>query len=138
MRALVSRDHSGRQPDTPARVDSIRAEKLCRRDTSVTCIVCGKRVRRKGRKQKYCSRRCRQRDFWDRLALAKSSAVVSDDAGRSTTPQKSSSNVNGLGRQKSQRTGFGKAPLNLLGGGSWYWPGRPTLDCALDIIARMS
>jgi hypothetical protein len=90
-----------------------------------------KRVRRKGRKQKYCSRRYRRRDFWDRLALAKISAVVSDDAGRSTAPQKSSSNVNGLGRQKSQRTGFGKAPLNLLGGGSWYWPGTPTLDAVV-------
>jgi hypothetical protein len=98
------------------------------RDAPVTCIVCGKRVRRKGRTQKYCSRRCRQRAHWDRRALAKISALVTHDTGHSTTPQKSSSNVNELGRQISQRTGFGKAPLNLLGGGSWRWPGTPKLD----------
>jgi endogenous inhibitor of DNA gyrase (YacG/DUF329 family) len=118
--------HNDRSGGHDYRCDSSSAPP--RRDTPVTCIACGKRVRRKGRKQKYCSRRCRQRDYWDRCALAKISAVVTHDTGRSTTPQKSSSNVNGLGRQKSQRTGFGKAPLNLLGGGSWCWPGTPTLD----------
>jgi hypothetical protein len=94
----------------------------------VKCIACGKRVPRKGRKQKYCCRRCRQRDYWDRRALAKISAVVTHDAARSTIPPKSLSNINELRRQKSQSTTFGKAPLNLLGGGSWRWPGTPELD----------
>lgn len=99
------------------------------RDAPVICLGCRKRVRRKGRTQKYCSRRCRQRAYWGRRALAKISAVVTHhDTRHFTTPQKSSSKVNELGRQKSQRTGFGKAPLNLLGGGSWSWPGAPKLD----------
>ena len=100
------------------------------RDTPVKCAACGKRVQRKGRTQKYCSRRCRQRDYWGRRALAKISAVVTHDTGRSTTPDKSPSNINGLRRPKSQSS-FGRAPLNLVGGGSWRWPGAVTLDPAV-------
>jgi endogenous inhibitor of DNA gyrase (YacG/DUF329 family) len=99
-----------------------------RRDTPVTCVACGKRVGRKGRKQKYCSRRCRQRDYWDRRALAKISAVVTHHSAHSTTPRKSSSKFNALQRPKTRRLGFGKAPLNLLGGGEWRWPGKTQLD----------
>ena len=118
----AARDHqSGGQ--NHRRCDSSSATP--RRDTPVTCIACGKRVRRKGRKQKYCSRRCRQRDYWDRRALAKISAL---DTGHSTTPRKSSSNVNGLERRKSRPTALFSVPLNLLGGGSWRWPGTPKLD----------
>ena len=114
--------HSGGNDHRPCHSSSAT------RDAPVICLGCGKRVRRKGRTQKYCSSRCRQRAYWDRRALATISAAVTHDTGHSMTPQKSSSNVNELGRQKSQRTGFGKAPLNLLGGGSWSWPGAPKLD----------
>jgi endogenous inhibitor of DNA gyrase (YacG/DUF329 family) len=99
-----------------------------RRDSPVTCVACGKRVGRRGRKQKYCSRRCRQRDYWDRCALAKISAVVTHHSAHSTTPRKSSSKFNALQRSKTRRLGFGKAPLNLLGGGEWCWPGTTQLD----------
>jgi len=109
-----------------------------RRDAPVTCIACGKRVRRKGRKQKYCSRRCRQRDYWNRRALAKISAVVTHDTGRSTTSQKSSSDVNELEWQKSQGSDFGKAPLNLLGGGSRRWAGTVALNPALREKIRLA
>lgn len=101
------------------------------RKTPVKCAACGKRVQRKGRKQKYCSRRCRQRHYWDRRALAKISAFVTHDTGRSTTPQKSSCNVNGLQRRNSGQTVFENAPQNLLGGGGWRWAGTVTLDPAV-------
>ena len=57
-----------------------------RRDTPVACVACGKRSKRKGRHQKYCSRRCRQRDYWDRRALANISAVVTHHSAHSTPP----------------------------------------------------
>jgi hypothetical protein len=99
-----------------------------RRDSPVRCVACGKRVGRKRRTQKFCSRRCRQRDYWDRRALAKISAVVTHHSAHSTTPCKSSSKFNALQRPKTRRLGFGKAPLNLLGGGEWRWPGTTQLD----------
>jgi hypothetical protein len=34
---------------------------LCHRDAPVTCLICGRRVRRKARQQVYCSPRCRDR-----------------------------------------------------------------------------
>jgi hypothetical protein len=68
---------------------------MTHRDALVICRACGKRVPRKGRFQAYCSRRCRQRAYWD--------------------------------RQKWPPTDFGKAPLNLLGGGLWRWSETPPL-----------
>jgi hypothetical protein len=121
----ATRDH---QSGDHRRCHSSRA--TSRRDAPVKCARCGceKRVRRKGRNQRFCSRRCRQRDYWDRRALAKISALVTHDTGHSTTPQKSSSNVNGLERRESRPTALFSVPLNLLGGGSWRWPGTPKLD----------
>jgi hypothetical protein len=98
-----------------------------RRDAPVTCRACGKRVPRKGRSQAYCGRRCRQRAYWDRKATAKISASVTHDTGRSTIPYKLESNINGLRGQKPRSSVFGKAPLNLLGGGQWRWPDTPQL-----------
>ena len=99
-----------------------------RRDGPVTCHACGKRVSRRGRSQIYCSRRCRQRAYWDRRVLAGISAVVTHDAGRSTTPCKSISKIKGLQRAKSPSTGLFSTPLNLLGGGQWRWPNATRLD----------
>jgi endogenous inhibitor of DNA gyrase (YacG/DUF329 family) len=100
-----------------------------RRDSPVTCAACGKRVRRRGRKQKYCSRRCRQRDYWDRRALAKISAITTHHSAHSTIPRKSSSKFKGLQPPKSRDPlGFAKTPLNILGGGEWRWPGKTQLD----------
>jgi endogenous inhibitor of DNA gyrase (YacG/DUF329 family) len=59
---------------------------MTHRDALVICRACGKRVPRKGRFQAYCSRRCRQRAYWDRKAIAKISATVTHDTGHSTTP----------------------------------------------------
>ena len=54
---------------------------MTHRDAPVTCSACGKRVPRKGRLQAYCSRRCRQRAYWDRKAVAKISTIVTHDTG---------------------------------------------------------
>jgi endogenous inhibitor of DNA gyrase (YacG/DUF329 family) len=104
-----------------------RGAQVTHRDAPVTCRACGKRVPRKGRSQAYCSRRCRQRAYWDRKAIAKISATVTHDTGRSTTPHKLPNNINVLGGRKWRPTDFGKAPLNLLGGGLWRWSEAPPL-----------
>jgi hypothetical protein len=62
---------------------------------------------------------------------------VTHDTGRSTTPQKSSRNINDLQGQKSPPSTAGKAPLELLGGGTWRWPSTLTFDPAvLEKIRR--
>jgi hypothetical protein len=99
-----------------------------RRDSPVTCHACGKRVSRRGRSQIYCSRRCRQRAYWDRRALAGISAIVTHDTGHSTTPRKSLSKINGLPKPKSRAGGSFSTPVNLLGGGQWRWPNSKRLD----------
>ena len=101
---------------------------MTHRDAPVTCSACGKRVPRKGRSQAYCSRRCRQRAYWDRKAIAKISTIVTHGTGHSTTPRKSPNKINALGGRKWRPTDFGKAPLNLLGGGLWRWSETPPLD----------
>lgn len=98
------------------------------RDEPVECRECGKRIRRKGRTQIYCSRRCRQRAYLERRYMAMVSRFVTHHTARSTTPQKSSSKINRLHRRKSRLTVSFSVPLNLLGGGSWRWPDTPTLD----------
>ena len=108
-----------------------------RRDSPVTCRACGKRVSRKGRPQIYCSRRCRQRAYWARRVLATISGTVTHDTGRSTTPRKSISNINGLQKAKSRPSNSFSTPVNLLGGGQWRWPISTRLDArTLGTILR--
>jgi hypothetical protein len=99
-----------------------------RRDSPVTCSACGKRVARRGRSQIYCSRRCRQREYWDRRVLAGISAIVTHDTGHSTTPRKSTSKTKDLQRTKSQQSDSFSTPVNVLGGGQWRWPNSTRLD----------
>jgi hypothetical protein len=99
-----------------------------RRDSPVTCHACGKHVSRKGRRQIYCSRRCRQRAYWDRRVLAAISRTVTHDTGHSTTPRKSISNINDPQKAKSRPTDLFSTPVNLLGGGQWRWPNSTSLD----------
>jgi hypothetical protein len=72
---------------------------MTHRDALVICRACGKRVPRKGRFQAYCSRRCRQRAYWDRKAIAKISATVTRTPG-TLRPPKSPNKINALGGQK--------------------------------------
>jgi hypothetical protein len=99
-----------------------------RRDSPVTCHSCGKRVSRRGRSQIYCSRRCRQRAYWDRRVLAGISAIVTHDAGPSTTPCKSISKIKDLQRTKTRPRDSFSTPVNVLGGGQWRWPNSTRLD----------
>jgi hypothetical protein len=108
-----------------------------RRDSPVTCPACGKRVSRKGRSQIYCSRRCRQRAYWDRRVLAAISRNVTHDARHSTNPRKSISNINGLQKAKSRPSDLFSTPVNPLGGGQWRWPNSTHLDArTLAVILR--
>jgi hypothetical protein len=98
------------------------------RDEPVACRECGKRIRRKGRTQIYCSRRCRQRAYLERRYMAMVSRFVTHHTARSTTSHKSLSKNNGLERRKSRSTSSFAVPLNLVGGGLWCWPNTPHLD----------
>jgi hypothetical protein len=118
---------SGRNP--PAANSRIAfPSQATRCDTPVNCPACGRAVPRKARQQTYCSRRCRQRAYWDRKATARIAASVTRDTGRSTKPSKSANSIKGLPGQKSGSSDFGDAPLDLVGGGSWRWPGTRWLD----------
>ena len=99
-----------------------------RRDGPVTCHACGKRVSRRGLSQIYCSRRCRQRAYWDRRVLAGISAIVTHDSGPSTIPRKSFSKIKGLPKAKSRSSDLFATPVNVLGGGQWRWPNATRLD----------
>jgi hypothetical protein len=103
---------------------------VARRDAPVVCPSCGRTVKRKSRQQTYCSRRCRQRAYWERCATAKIAAFVTHDTGRSTQGPKSESGIKDLQGRKSGPSILAKPPLELLGHGSWHWPGVPRLDPA--------
>jgi hypothetical protein len=100
-----------------------------RRDSRVSCPICRRSVRRKARQQTFCSRKCRQRAYWNRKATDKISAFVTRSTGRSTHSHKNSKENNDLQGQKSGASKFANAPLDLLGGG-WRWPGAARLDPA--------
>jgi hypothetical protein len=98
------------------------------RDEPVICPECGQRIRRQGRNQIYCSRRCRQRAYRERRCMAMVSRFVTHHTERSTTPHESLSKNNRLNRPKSRPTSFFVVPLNLVGGGLWRWPNTAHLD----------
>jgi hypothetical protein len=103
---------------------------VARRDAPVVCPSCGRAVKRKSRQQTYCSRRCRQRAYWERCATAKIAAFVTHDTGRSTQGLKSGSGIKYLQGRKSGPSILAKSPLDLLGHSSWRWPDTLRLDPA--------
>ena len=101
---------------------------LARRDAPVCCPSCGRTVRRKARKQLYCSTRCRKRAHYRKsVAEGKFNDPRYLGSGRGTMPPKTASKNNDLQPQKSGSSKFAKAPLDVLGG-RWHWPGTPCLD----------
>ena len=105
------------------------AKAFVRRDTQVNCAACGKLTQRRMRKQRYCSKRCRQRASREKLAASALKKLPRYPySGDATTPHKSASNFNELQRQKTGSSTFANAPLNILGGGSFRWPNTPKLD----------
>jgi hypothetical protein len=103
---------------------------VARRDAPVVCPSCGRAVKRKSRQQAYCSRRCRQRAYWERCATAKIAAFVTHDTGRSPQGLKSGSGIKYLQGRKSGPSILAEPPVELLGHCSWRWPGAPRLDPA--------
>ena len=117
----------------------VRASQSSQRDAPVWCPTCRRSVPRKSRQQVFCSRKCRQRAFWNKKATEKISAFVTLGTGRSTDPLKSANENNGLQGRKSGSSKFDKAPLDLLGG-RWRWPGTARLDpvkCRAIIAAEI-
>ena len=106
--------------DTPA-------SQSARRDAPVFCPACRRSVRRRARQQAFCSRKCRQRAYWNRKATDKISAFVTRGTGCSTDPPKSLNENNALHGRNWGSSKFANAPLDLLGG-RWRWPGTTRLD----------
>jgi len=103
------------------------------RNTPVVCESCGRSVQRAARQQRFCSDRCREKA---RERVRK--AGLSADTGAPATPPKLESKNNDLPTGRTGSSLFANAPLNLLGGGSWRWPGEPTLDGKLLAKIRHS
>jgi hypothetical protein len=90
------------------------------------CAVCGKSTERKMRGQRFCSRRCRQRaNYADKVARGDFSTPYT---ALPTTPHKSASKINAVQGAKTRPSPYANAPLNILGGGSFRWPGHTPLD----------
>jgi hypothetical protein len=98
-----------------------------RRDAQVLCPACHRAVPRKSRQQAFCSRKCRQRAYWNKKAIGKISGYVTHSTGRSTDLAKTANENNSLQGRKTRSSKFASAPLDLLGG-RWRWPGAERLD----------
>jgi hypothetical protein len=103
--------------------------RVARRDAPVSCPVCGRIAPRRSRQQLYCSSGCRKRASREKLTVrALKNSTGYHYSGRETAPHKSASKFNVLQGAKSGPSLFANAPLNILGGGSWRWPGTPQMD----------
>jgi hypothetical protein len=76
-----------------------------RRDAPVLCRVCGRRVERAARQQRYCSRICRERGK-ERVRKAS----LGGDTGAPPNPPKKLNGINGLQGAKARSS----TPQNLL------------------------
>jgi hypothetical protein len=114
------------------------AKAFVRRDAQVKCAACGELTERRMRGQRYCSKRCRQRASREKLAVrALKKLPRYPYSGDATTPHKSARNINKLQGQKTGSSPYANAPLNLVGGGSFRWPGHMPLDArTLENILR--
>ena len=102
-----------------------------RRDAPVCCPTCGRAVKRRARQQVFCSTRCRKRaNYAKAVAEGKFNDPRDLGSGNGTKPLRNASDINDLQAQKSRPNSSANAPLDLLGGGSWRWPGTPPLNLA--------
>jgi hypothetical protein len=111
------------------RVD--RESRGVHRRVLVHCPVCGRSLERRACHQTYCGNRCRKRAAYARgVAEGKFFGGRYPYSGDGTNPSKIASNRNALRGPKSGSSTdrFAPAPLNILGGGEWSWPGTPKLD----------
>ena len=93
------------------------------RTAPVSCPMCGRRVDRRMRKQRFCSQRCRQKAHYaDNVRTGVFSGTLGRDAALPTRPPKKACDVNAL---QEARPGS-SLPLNLLGG--YRWPAATTVN----------
>jgi hypothetical protein len=82
--------------------DGPRQERDSRREATVRCPVCDKRVQRKARQQIYCSRKCRQQAHYGKLvAEGRFNPVLGKDTGLPTNPPRKSCNFSKLQATKT-------------------------------------
>jgi len=77
-------------------------QRITRRDAPVTCASCGRQVKRRGRRQLYCSTRCRKRAHYAesvRRGVFSSSSL--SDTARGTIPLKKDKKFKGLQQAKT-------------------------------------
>jgi hypothetical protein len=78
-----------------------KARLAARRDAVVVCSGCGKRVPRKARRQRFCSRKCRQRAHYAKLVGEGGfNPLLGRDSGRPTHPLRSPLNGKGFSERK--------------------------------------
>ena len=100
-----------------------RDEFSASRTAPVSCPMCGRRVDRRMRKQRFCSQRCRQKAHYaDNVRTGVFSGTLGRDAALPTRPPKKACDVNALQEAKPGSS----LPLNLLGG--YRWPAATTVN----------
>jgi len=92
----------------------------------LTCPVCDRTVERKSRTQNYCSAKCMRKGNYTRKV--DSGELLGGDTALIPTPRKSSHENNVLQWPQTGSSLSANGPINLLGGGSWRWPGAGHLD----------
>src|SRR5262245_30025530 len=90
------------QSETNRNNSRIHSQKASRRDAPVTCASCGRQVKRRGRRQLYCSTRCRKRAHYaESVRRGDFSAFPLSDTALGTIPLKKGKKFNALQWAKS-------------------------------------
>lgn len=95
------------------------------------CPVCERTVERKSRTQAYCSAKCMRKGNRAVEKLAAEALKTPPRypySGDVRTPYKSSNENNVLQWPQTGSSLSANGPINLLGGGSWKWPGAGHVD----------
>jgi len=91
------------------------AFKASRRDAPVVCASCGRQLRRRGRRQRYCSTRCRKRGHYaQKVRRGDFSTPKLSDTALGTTPLQKGSKYNALQRAKTLSSHHILAPAHVL------------------------
>src|SRR5262249_38390433 len=86
-----------------------------RRDAPVTCASCGRQVDRRGRRQIYCSTRCRKRGHYARsVRKGDFSRPLMTDTALGTTPLQKDNKYNALQRAKTLSSNRIFGPADVL------------------------
>jgi len=92
-----------------------RPQRTTRRDAPVRCASCGRQVKRRGRRQLYCSTRCRKRAHYaESVRRGDFSAFPLSDTALGTIPPKKTNEFKALQRAKSLSSHGILAPARVL------------------------